>query len=177
MKNMKFNQKLFLSIVSIIMIPAYLSAAMPFKDVPANHWAYDAIKELAERGMIEGYEGKVSNKFKGDKNLTRYEFAQALIKVIRKLEAEVGLTRATGLIDEVNVDEVLAKSKLDKKDVELIKKLVREFQKELADMNLRVNEVETKQRNMELSQPRTSFYLSIGAALLSVIALFVAIVK
>ncbi len=174
---MKFNQKLFLSIVSIIMVPAYLIAAMPFKDVPTDHWAYDAVRELAERGMIEGYDVKTSNQFKGDRTLSRYEFAQALMKMIQKLEAEIGVTKATGMIDEVNVDEVLSKSSLDEKDVELLKKLVKEFQKELADMNLRVNEVETKQRNMELSQPKTPLYISLGAAVLSVVALIVVIVK
>lgn len=174
---MKFNQELLLSIISIIMIPAYLIAAMPFKDVPTDHWAYDAVRELAERGMVEGYDGKRSNRFKGNKTLSRYEFAQALMKMIQKLEAEIGVTKATGMIDEINVDEVLSKSSLDKKDVELLKKLVKEFQKELADMNLRVNEIETKQRNMEMSQPKTPLYISLGAAALSVIALIVAIVK
>ena len=174
---MKFNRKLFYSFVSVPMIPIYISAAMPFKDVPQDHWAYDAIKELAQRGIIEGYEGKVSNKFKGEKTLTRYEFAQALIKTIQKLEAETGVTRATGVIDEVDLNEVLKKSSLDKKDVELLKKLLQEFQKELADMNLRLTEVEAKQRNMELEQPRTAIYLSIGAAVLSIIALIVSIAK
>ena len=174
---MKFKSEFFLSFIAVIMIPIYLTASMPFKDVPKDHWAYDAIQELAERGMIEGYEGKASNYFKGNKSLTRYEFAQAIMKIIRKLEAEIGVSKATGMIDEVNVDEVLNKSNLDEKDVELLKKLVREFQKELADMNLRVTELEIKQRNMELEQPKTALYLSVGAAVLSVIALIVSIVK
>jgi len=151
-------------------------ADMIFKDVPTDHWAYDAVRELAERGMIEGYDGKASNQFKGEKTLTRYEFAQALMKMILKLEAEIGVSKATGQIDEVNIDQVLSKSQLNEKDFELLKKLVKEFQKELADMNLRVNEIETKQRNMELSSPKTPFYISIGAAVLSTIALIIALV-
>ncbi|MBU1076235.1 MAG: S-layer homology domain-containing protein [Spirochaetes bacterium] len=174
---MKFKKQFFFSFIAVLLIPVYLYSAMIFKDVPRNHWAYDAIKELAERGIIEGYEGKVSSQFKGYKTLTRYEFAQALVKAIHKLEAEIGITRATGIIDEVNVNEVLTKSGLSKTDVELLKKLILEFQKELADMNLRVSEVETKQRNMELSQPKTPFYISIGAAVVSVIALIISIAK
>lgn len=174
---MKFNNKLFLSVISVFLIPLYLCSAIIFKDVPKNHWAYDAIKELAERGIVEGYEGKVSTKFKGYKTLTRYEFAQALVKTIHKLEAEIGVTRATGVIDEVDVNQVLKKSSLNKNDLDLLKKLILEFQKELADMNLRVTEVETKQRNMELSQPKTPLYLSIGAAVVSVIALIISIAK
>ncbi len=174
---MKFNKDFFLSLISLILIPVYLHTAIIFKDVPRNHWAYDAIKELADRGIIEGYGGKVSNKFKGYKTLTRYEFAHALVKTIRKLEAEIGVTKATGVIDEVNVNEVLQKSGLNAKDMELLKKLILEFQKELEDMNLRVTEVETKVRNMELSQPKTTLYLSIGAAILSVVALIISIAK
>ena len=159
------------------MIPIYLAAAAKFKDVPTNHWAYDAINELVDRGIIEGYEGKVTSRFKGNEKLTRYEFAQALLKTILKMEAEVGVTKATGVIDEVNVNEVLRKSKLDQKDIELLRKLIEEFQKELADMNLRLIEVESKQRQMELSEPKTSLYISIGAAVISIAALIIAIIK
>lgn len=169
--------KFFTNLIALILIPAILSAEMIFDDVPKNHWAYDAVAELADRGIIEGFEGKVSKKFKGDKPLTRYEFAQALLKTIQKLEAEIGVTRATGVIDEVNVNEVLTKSKLDKRDIELLKKLIEEFKKELADMNLRVTELEAKQRNMELSQPKAPLYISIGSAIVSIIALIIAIAK
>ena len=31
------------------------AAANPFSDVPADHWAYDAVAELADEGVIEGY--------------------------------------------------------------------------------------------------------------------------
>ena len=31
------------------------AAANPFEDVPADHWAYDAVAQLAADGVIEGY--------------------------------------------------------------------------------------------------------------------------
>ena len=31
------------------------AAANPFSDVPADHWAYDAVAQLADDGIIEGY--------------------------------------------------------------------------------------------------------------------------
>jgi hypothetical protein len=163
--------------ISLFLIPVILSGGMIFNDVPKNHWAYDAISELADRGIMEGYDGKASKKFRGKKTLTRYEFAQAIVKTIHKLEAEIGITRATGAIDEVDVNQVLKKSGLSKGDVELLKKLIDEFKKELADMNLRVTDLEAKQRNMELSEPKTPLYLSIGSAVLSVLALIIAIAK
>ena len=44
------------------------AAANPFSDVPADHWAYDAVSQLAADGVIEGY-GDAT--FQGDKNITR----------------------------------------------------------------------------------------------------------
>lgn len=43
-----------------------------FPDVPENHWAYAYVKKLADRGLLEGYPG---GEFKGDRTITRYEFA------------------------------------------------------------------------------------------------------
>ena len=57
------------------------AAANPFTDVPADHWAYDAVKELAADGVIEGYG---DNSFQGDKNITRYEMAQMVAKAMAK---------------------------------------------------------------------------------------------
>ena len=51
------------------------------KDVPITHWAYDAVRELARLGIIEGYP---DGTFKGKQPMTRYEFA---IAVYRLLEA------------------------------------------------------------------------------------------
>lgn len=46
-----------------------------FPDVPRNHWAYEAVRELAERGYAVGYP---DGTFKGDRTLTRYEFAEII---------------------------------------------------------------------------------------------------
>ena len=43
-----------------------------FPDVPENHWAYDYVKKLADRGLLEGYP---DGEFKGNRTITRYEFA------------------------------------------------------------------------------------------------------
>ncbi len=149
-------------------------------ELEANRKLFVLDKSTKQRYSITGirlHGDTVIFEFKGEKVLTRYEFAQALIKTIHKLEAEAGMSRATGVIDEVDVNEVLKKSGLEKKDLALLKKLINEFQKELADMNLRMNEVETKQRNMELSQPKIPLYLSIGAVIISFIALIISIAK
>lgn len=48
---------------------------MKFKDVPETHWAYKAIEELAEMGIINGYE---DGTFKPDEAVTRAELATML---------------------------------------------------------------------------------------------------
>ena len=53
------------------------AAANPFSDVPADHWAYDAVSQLAADGVIEGY-GDTT--FRGNQNITRYEMAQMIAK-------------------------------------------------------------------------------------------------
>jgi len=48
-------------------------------DVPWDHWAYDAIAELYDAGLLEGYP---DGTFKGNCDLTRYEFAMALARML-----------------------------------------------------------------------------------------------
>ncbi|MDD7056105.1 MAG: S-layer homology domain-containing protein [Selenomonadaceae bacterium] len=57
------------------------AASNPFSDVPAGHWAYDAVAQLAQDGVIDGYG---DNTFQGDKNITRYEMAQMVAKAMAK---------------------------------------------------------------------------------------------
>lgn len=57
------------------------AAANPFTDVPADHWAYDAVSQLAADGVIEGYGDST---FKGNRNITRYEMAQMVAKAMAK---------------------------------------------------------------------------------------------
>lgn len=55
---------------------------MPFMDVPAGHWAYDFVKDLAGKKFIEGYG---DGTFRGDRNITRYEAAVMLSKVMASM--------------------------------------------------------------------------------------------
>ena len=90
------------------------AAANPFSDVPADHWAYDAVSQLAADGVIEGY-GDTT--FKGDKNITRYEMAQMIAKAMAK-------NTATG------------------NDKALLDKLAAEFSDELNNLGVRVANLE-----------------------------------
>ena len=90
------------------------AAANPFSDVPADHWAYDAVTQLAADGVINGYG---DGTYRGDRNITRYEMAQMIAKAMAKTD-------------------VSAKNKA------LIDKLAAEFRDELNNLGVRVANLE-----------------------------------
>lgn len=81
---------------------AVLGADLPedqtnmFPDVPANHWAYEAVNDMAKRGLIIGYE---DGQFKGDRTMTRYEFAMIVERAIQKAK-ELNTSIDGRLVDE-----------------------------------------------------------------------------
>ena len=62
-------------------VSATAFAANPFSDVPAGHWAYAAVAQLAADGVVTGYP---DGTFKGDMTMTRYEMAQIVAKALAK---------------------------------------------------------------------------------------------
>ena len=62
-------------------VSATAFAANPFSDVPAGHWAYSAVAQLAAEGVVTGYP---DGTFKGDTTMTRYEMAQIVAKALSK---------------------------------------------------------------------------------------------
>ena len=50
-----------------------------FPDIPQNHWAYEYVTKLAHTGILQGYP---DGEFKGDRMMTRYEFATMLYRAI-----------------------------------------------------------------------------------------------
>jgi len=97
---------------------AFAAPASQFSDVPAKHWAYDAVKKLAKDGIVEGYG---DGTFRGDRTMTRYEMAQIVANAITKLD------------------------KADAANKALVNKLAAEFADELASLNVRLTKVEKNQ--------------------------------
>ena len=56
-----------------------LSKAFP--DVPANHWAYEAVSRLAGNDIIQGYE---DGKYHGERTMSRYEMAEIIYNALSK---------------------------------------------------------------------------------------------
>jgi len=65
---------------SMGMAPQYDKKDVNFPDVPANHWAYEYVKDLADKGLVEGYP---DGEFKGDRAMTRYEYAAIIYRALQ----------------------------------------------------------------------------------------------
>ncbi len=58
----------------------YAQVNVEFPDVPENHWAYDYVEGLAKKGLLVGYP---DGEFKGDRTMTRYEFAAVMYRALQ----------------------------------------------------------------------------------------------
>ena len=75
------KKTLVLAMAMVLGVTASVYAANPFSDVPAGHWAYDAVNRLAAAGIIDGYG---DGNFGGERLMTRYEMAQIVAKAMAK---------------------------------------------------------------------------------------------
>lgn len=57
------------------------SLSKDFPDVPANHWAYEAVSRLAGNDIVQGYE---DGKYHGEWTMTRYEMAEIIYNALSK---------------------------------------------------------------------------------------------
>jgi hypothetical protein len=112
--------------VTVMSLPVL---ADPFSDVPQDHWAYDAVQMLEEKGLVEGYPDGL---FKGDRAMTRYEMAMVVARVIAKLE------QVQASIPEIPDLSIYA----TKQDLEALQSLLDEFRNELDALGVRVNNIE-----------------------------------
>ncbi|WP_299430437.1 S-layer homology domain-containing protein [uncultured Meiothermus sp.] len=91
-----------------------------FADVPAGHWAREAVELITARGLITGFP---DGTFRGDANLTRYQAAL----IFQRLLAELEKTPAPALSEE---------------DMTAIRNAVQELAAELAALGVRVSALE-----------------------------------
>lgn len=75
------KKSLVLAMAMALGVTASAYAANPFSDVPAGHWAYDAVNKLAAEGVVDGYP---DGTYGGNKLMTRYEMAQIVAKAMAK---------------------------------------------------------------------------------------------
>ncbi len=111
------NIKSIIASSAMIIAGAAIASADMFTDVPASHWAYQAVNSLSSQGIIEGFP---DNTFKGNQNVTRYQLALMTAKLLAKAE----------------------QGGLDSNNVNTLEKLTVEFADELALLGVKVTSLE-----------------------------------
>ena len=99
-------------------------AANPFSDVTPDSWAYQAVSQLAQSGIVNGYP---DGTFKGQNNITRYEMAQMVAKAM------------------ANQDRANAEQQA------MINRLADEFSNELNNLGVRVARLEDRVGNVKVT--------------------------
>lgn len=97
---------------------------LKYEDVPKNHWAYNAINNLVEKGIIT----ENSFLFKGDFPVSRYSFAEGLNRVL------------------VELDE----KKANRGDLVILESLVYEFSRELTKIGFDADTFSGKIENIKI---------------------------
>ena len=96
-------------------------AANPFSDVSTSDWAYQAVADLSDQGVVIGYP---DGTFRGERNITRYELAQIVARMMAREDQLNAEQRAT------------------------LEKLANEYADELANLGVRVSKLEKKVGNL-----------------------------
>ena len=115
---------LAMAAAAALSLGASAMAANPFADVSASDWAYQAVADLSDQGIVEGYP---DGTFKGQTNITRYEMAQIIARLMAKEDQYNAEQRAT------------------------IDKLAGEYADELDTLGVRVSNLEKKVGNISWS--------------------------
>ena len=115
---------LAMAAVAALAAGASAYAANPFADVSTSDWAYQAVADLSDQGIVEGYP---DGTFKGQTNITRYEMSQIIARLMAKEDQYNAEQRAT------------------------IDKLAGEYADELDSLGVRVSNLEKKVGNISWS--------------------------
>ncbi|MER3474739.1 MAG: hypothetical protein C4335_12065 [Armatimonadota bacterium] len=68
--------------IALATLPVFAQTTA-FKDVPPDHWAVSAVKEVVAKGIMKGFP---DGTFRGDQPVTRYELAVTLARFMRQVE-------------------------------------------------------------------------------------------
>lgn len=118
-------KKIF-AIAAVAALTAGVSAyaANPFSDVTPDDWAYQAVVDLSEQGVVIGYP---DGTFRGERNITRFEMAQIIARML------------------ANEDQMNAEQRA------MLDKLAGEYADELSNLGVRVSNLEKKVGNLSFS--------------------------
>ena len=121
-----------------------------FKDVDQNHWAYQAVESLRAKNIVVGYP---DGYFRGKRTLTRYEFAVAIDRLLRKFpggtegkgeKGDKGDTGPQGTQGEKGEAGSQGPPGMTPEEVATLRRLTQEFRDELAALGNSVKVINAK---------------------------------
>jgi len=134
------------------------AASGTFADVPADHWAYQAVDTLQKAGIVIGYP---DGTYGGKRAMTRYEFAEAIARLLPLLNNTDTSNFATK--DDLAAAKADLQSKIDANSaaIDALKQLVDGFAPELtalgqdvAAAKARLDSLEARVAALEAEQAR-----------------------
>ncbi|GAB4198722.1 MAG: hypothetical protein Fur006_48750 [Coleofasciculaceae cyanobacterium] len=118
-----------------------VTSVSQLSDVQPTDWAYEALRSLVERyGCIAGYP---DGTFRGNRAMTRYEFAAGLNACMNQIERLIAANTANFITKE---------------DLATLQRLVDEFRIELGALQGRVDTLEARTTQLETQQFSTTFW-------------------
>lgn len=152
---------LIVAMALLIAVPSFAQTS-PADTVPFEHWAYDAVQQLVDAGIIIGYP---DGTFRGDRAMTRYEFAMAISRLLNQLPTgggagergpqgetgpagPAGAPGATGPAGPAGAPGATGPQgpagNIDEAQIaEIVNRLLNEFRDELADLREDVEYIQT----------------------------------
>jgi len=126
-----------------------ITNASQFRDVQPSDWAYEALDRIVQKyGCLVGYP---DGTYRGNRALSRYEFAAGLNACLKQVEALIASQPNSG----------------SRQDLETLQRLTEDFRSELASLGTRVDNLEGRTQFLEDHQFSTTTKL-FGQAIIGV---------
>ncbi len=157
---------------ALLLIAGALAPALaqqPFADVPLNHWAYNAVNSLAESGVLEGYPDGL---FKGKSNLTRYEFAQAIARMMDRMQQMGGVPGPPGPPGPAGPAGPGAGAGLTPEQQALLDKLAKEFAPELKALRSDLDSLAKRVEDLEAAPAAAGPAITVSGSISTRVGLY-----
>lgn len=105
------RRKLFIITITFIFVFSTFVSAATIKDISKDHWAYQSVKKLVDKGLLQLYE---DDTFRGTDKVSRYQLAVIAARILEEIDS--GTVNASA------------------QDMKLLRKLSVEFQEELVSL-------------------------------------------
>jgi len=105
------------------------------KDISPSSWAYQAIIDLVNDGIIVGYP---DGSFKGNRPLTRYEAAVLTERAVQYLTKKLANPATAAEVTQADIDK--------------LRELLDEFKGDIDALKLRVSDIDTRLKKVEATQ-------------------------